>query len=260
MASVHQWEWRCLKGTSIALLCLLAWPHVWAQRIEAEQQPEGDPRLGGEQQLEEKQPFPVLDAKKATRLLLDQRPPEYPALAKVNYIQGRVRVRLVVSPAGSVAEAHVLSGNPLLAAAVLNSVKSWRYRPFVAKGDSTSFATTVEVNFTLRVKQIDLPPAQAESDFRRQVKPPEVLAKPEKFTSAIPSVRMRLLLNAEGKVIDSEILRGIPSLFEGAKKSLERWVFRPAHWGSLTVPWYLDVDVPVSNAPSQGGTRSPSGG
>ena len=135
MASVHQSGWRYLKGMSIALLCLLELPHAWAQRAEGEQQ------------------LPVLDAKKASRLLLDQVPPEYPALAKVNYIQGRVRVQLVVSAAGSVAGAHVLSGNPLLAAAVLNSVRTWRYRPFVAKGDSTSFATTVEVNFTLRLRK-----------------------------------------------------------------------------------------------------------
>jgi TonB family protein len=229
-----------LKGISIALLCLLELPPACAQRGEDEQQ------------------LPVLDAKKATRLLLNQPPPEYPALAKVNYIQGRVRVQLVVSPAGSVERAHVLSGNPLLAAAVLNSVHSWRYRPFVAKGDSSSFATTVEVNFTLRVRKMELPPAQAESDFRRQVKPPEVLAMPEKAVSTDPSVRLRLLVNAEGKVIDSEILRGIPALFEKAKKSIERWSFRPARWGTLSVPWYLDVDVPVYNALSQGGARAPS--
>jgi TonB family protein len=232
---------------SIALLCLLELPHAWAQRVEAEQQLEGDQLL------------PVLDAQKARHLLLKQAPPEYPALAKLNYIQGRVRVQLVVSAAGSVARAHVLSGNPLLAAAVLNSVRTWRYRPFVAKGDSTPFATSVDVNFTLRIKKVDLPPEQAESDFRRQVKPPEVLARSEKTASTDPSVRLRLLVNADGKVIDSEILKGIPSLFGRARKSIERWSFRPARWGALSVPWYLDVDVPVHNAPSQAGTRAPSG-
>jgi TonB family protein len=226
---------------SIALLCLLESPCAWAQRAEGEQQ------------------LPILDTKKATRLLLSQVRPEYPALAKMNYIQGQVRVQLVVSAAGSVARAHVLSGNPILAAAVLNSVHTWRYRPFVVKGDSTSFATTVDVNFTLRLKQIDLPPAQAESDFRRQVKPPEVLARPEKTASAGPPVRLRLLVNAEGKVIDSRMLKGIPSLFEGARKSIERWSFRPARWGALSVPWYLDVDVPVYSAPAQAAARSPSG-
>jgi hypothetical protein len=134
----------------------------------------------------------------------------------------------------------------------------WRYRPYVAKGGATPFATGVDVNFALRIRKMDLAPLQAESDFGRQVKPPEVLARPEETASVDPSVRLRLLVNAEGKVIDSEILKGIPSLFEGARKSIERWSFRPARWGALSVPWYLDVDVPVENAPSRAGTRLPS--
>ena len=182
---------------------------------------------------------------------MTQVPPEYPALAKMNYIQGLVRVQLVVSPDGGVTSAHVLSGNPLLAAAVLNSVRMWRYRPLVAKGVSSAFATRVDVNFTLRVKRMDLRPPQAESDFRRQVKPPEVLTGPEEAASSDPSVRMRLLVDAEGKVIDSEILKGIPAQIERARKSIERWSFRPARWGALSVPWYLDVIPSTTSRPGR---------
>jgi TonB family protein len=200
--------------------------------------------------------FQELSAKEASRLLLSQTPPEYPVLAKVNYIQGRVRVQIQVAPDGTVAQSHVLSGNPLLAAAVLNSVGSWRYRPYVSKDGPSSFATKVEVNFSLRTSRMDLVPTQAESDFRRQVKPPEVLTKPRENSVADVSVRLRVLVSAEGKVIDSEILKGIPSLFEGARKIVKRWSFQPARWGTLTVPWYLDVDVPLDNAPAEAGVRS----
>jgi len=242
MASLHQSEWRHLQGMSVVLLCLLELPRAWAQNPE------------GQQELQ------VLNAKKASRLCLNQDPPEYPALAKVNYIQGRVRVQVMVSPAGMVASAHVLSGNPLLAAAVLKSVRMWRYRPLVANGSSIPFATRVDVNFSLLTKKMDLVPFQAESDFRRQVRPPEVLTRPGETASSDPSVRVRLLVNAEGKVIDSGILNGVPSQFEAARKSIERWSFRPARWGTLSVPWYLDVDVPVYNSPAQEDAPSPSGG
>jgi TonB family protein len=227
---------------SIVLLCLFELPHVWAQRAEVQQQ------------------LPALGIKEASQLLLSQVSPEYPVVAKVNYIQGRVRVQLTVCPAGTVASAHVVSGNPILAAAVLNSARLWRYRPFVATGGRTSFTTSVEVNFALRIRRMDPAPAQAEGDFRRQVKPPEVLTRPEQTASTDPSVRVRLLVSAEGKVIDSEILKGIPSQFERARKSIERWSFRPARWGALSVPWYLDVDVPVGQAAAQAGIGSPSGG
>jgi TonB family protein len=227
---------------SIVLLCLLELPCAWAQSPKGQQQ------------------LPVLDTIAASRLCLNQVPPEYPTLAKVNYIEGRVRVQLVVSSAGTVTSAHVLSGNPLLAAAVLNSVRMWRYRPLVAKGGPSSFATRVEVNFALRRRKMDYRPLEAESDFGRQVKPPEVLRGPEEGASSDPPVRVRLLVNAEGKVIDSGILKGVPSQLEKARKNIERWSFRPARWGALSVPWYLDVDVPVHSSPAQAGTASPSGG
>ena len=203
----------------------------------------------------EAQHLPELGAKEASRLLLTQIPPRYPVLAKVNYIQGRVRVRLTVDTEGKVVNAHVLSGNPLLAAAVLNSVAAWRYRPFVARGASspTAFETKLEVNFSLRTNRMDLVPAQAESDFGRQVKPPEVLTGTGKSAAADSSVRLRLLVSAEGQVIDSEILKGIPSLVEKATRVITRWSFRPAKWGTLAVPWYLEVDVPVDHANMQAG-------
>jgi len=47
-------------------------------------------------------------------------------------------------------------------------------------------------------------------------------------------------------VIDSETPSGSASDFALARKTIESWTFRPAHWGSLAIPWYLDVDVPIS--------------
>jgi len=230
-----------LQGLGMVLLCLLGFPPAWAQGIEGQQQ------------------LPELGAKAASRLLLIQDTPGYPVLAKVNFIQGRVRVQIVVSPQGKVASAHVLSGNPLLAAAVLNSVGTWRYRPYMGKEGPTSFETKVEVNFHLRTQTTDLVPTQAESDFSRQVKPPEVLTRPAETSGTDPSVRLRLLVSAEGRVIDSEVVKGIPSLFERAKKAVKRWSFRPARWGALFVPWYLDVDVPVDNDPAQADIGSQHG-
>jgi TonB family protein len=225
----------------IALLCLLELPPTKAQSTEA---PQG---------------LTVLDSQKASRLLLTRVLPEYPALAKLNYIQGRVRVQLFISPAGEVLSAHVLIGNPLLAAAVLRAVSEWRYRPLAAAGSSTSFVTVCEVNFLLHFRKWESPPPEAESDFSRQVKPPEVLTRPDPPAFTHPSVHMRLLVNADGKVIDARILKGSSAGFEEAKKSLEQWSFRPARWGAISVPWYLEVEVPVNNVPAPTRPRSPSG-
>jgi len=239
MASLRQCGRRYLQSMSLVLLCLLELPHAWAQHAEEAEQ------------------LPVLGVKEATRRILSQASPEYPVLAKVNYIQGRVRVQLVISAAGTVVSAHVLEGNPLLAAAVLNAAHGWRYHPYVVAGSATAFITSVEIRFMLHTKKLDLNPKQAESDFGRQVKPPEVLTGRKETHSADPLVRMRLLVSAEGKVIDSEILRGVTPEIERARKIIEHWSFRPARWGTLSVPWYLDV--PVDHAPVQAGLGSPTG-
>ncbi len=237
MASFLQRVCRCCLGLGIVWLCVLKLLPAPAEAI------------GEDQHL------PELGAKEASRLLVTQIPPEYPVLAKVNYIRGQVRVRLTIDAEGKVVNVHVLSGNPLLAAAVLNAVAAWRYRPYVAKGGNapTAFETRLEVNFSLRTNRMDLMPTQAETDFGRQVKPPEVLNGPGTSATTNASVRLRLLVGADGRVIDSEILKGIPSLLEKATRVITRWSFRPARWGTLAVPWYLDVDVPVEHASVQAG-------
>src|SRR5438876_398304 len=52
----------------------------------------------------------LLDSKSASRMLVNEVKPEYPALAKLNYIQGAVRMQLRVTREGRVVEAHVVRG------------------------------------------------------------------------------------------------------------------------------------------------------
>ena len=58
----------------------------------------------------------IVDHKQASALIVMQSAPEYPPIAKANYIQGHVKVKLTVNGKGKVASAHVLKGDALLAA------------------------------------------------------------------------------------------------------------------------------------------------
>jgi TonB family protein len=121
---------------------------------------------------------PVLvEGKKASRMVLDQVKPEYPALALVNYIQGHVKVELQVARDGKVAHAHVVEGNPILAASALKAVPRWLYRPLVTPSGPSVFLTVVDLNLPLRRQISDSLPAQAERDLRRQIIPPEVIGR-----------------------------------------------------------------------------------
>ena len=44
-------------------------------------------------------------------------------------ITGTVKVQVVVSPNGTVKEAKVVGGHPVLASAALDAIKKWRFEP-----------------------------------------------------------------------------------------------------------------------------------
>lgn len=204
--------------------------------------------LAGAQSNSSRSDLVVLDRKTASNLVLTQFKPDYPALAKLNYIQGRVRMQLLVSGDGHVTEANVVEGHPFLAVAALNAVRQWVYRPFLGPTGPIPFVTIVEVNFALRNIQPDKLPPEPIKDLNRQVRPPHVLDKPSLQTHL---VHLRVLVSDEGEAIDVNPVDGFPSHYDAAMRLAGYFKFEPARWGSMTVPWYLDVDVPAEGQPPE---------
>jgi TonB family protein len=76
-------------------------------------------------------------------------PPVYPGDARAARVKGVVRLEVLLGRDGSVAEVKVLSGNPLLAPAAVDSVRIWRYQPTLLNGNPVEVLTEVDVNFDL---------------------------------------------------------------------------------------------------------------
>jgi len=55
--------------------------------------------------------------------------PVYPDLARKMNITGTVKVEVVVAPNGTVKDAKVVGGHPVLASAALDAIKKWRFEP-----------------------------------------------------------------------------------------------------------------------------------
>ena len=53
--------------------------------------------------------------------------PAYPELARRMRISGVVKVQVTVEPSGAVKDARLMGGHPVLANAVMDAVKHWRY-------------------------------------------------------------------------------------------------------------------------------------
>ena len=75
--------------------------------------------------------------------------PVYPAIAKNARIQGTVVIEATISKQGLIEQAHVISGQPILAQAALKALAQARYRPFKLNGDSVDVETTINFNFVL---------------------------------------------------------------------------------------------------------------
>jgi TonB family protein len=81
-----------------------------------------------------------------------QLPPTYPKEARAKKITGTAVLHAIIGLDGSVLELEVANPDrvdPALAAAAMQAVQQWRYRPTILNGDSVEVDTSVSVTFTL---------------------------------------------------------------------------------------------------------------
>ena len=63
------------------------------------------------------------------RKLVSRQDPQYPQIAKQMNLHGTVKIKLWITPQGSVRRSEYIGGHPLLAQAAIESLKEWRYEP-----------------------------------------------------------------------------------------------------------------------------------
>jgi protein TonB len=96
-------------------------------------------------------PFPLvwLSPEQAESLLLSHAQPQFPHEALAARRAGNVVLEVQVAEDGSVSHVRTLSGDPLLAEAATESVRTWRYEPYRQHDMPTQFQTDVTVSFEL---------------------------------------------------------------------------------------------------------------
>lgn len=67
------------------------------------------------------------------RKLLTRVEPEYPQELQKRAIGGTVRLKVTIAPNGSVENAELLGGNPVLGEAAIAAVQKWKYSPAAAR-------------------------------------------------------------------------------------------------------------------------------
>src|SRR6185437_10033278 len=92
----------------------------------------------------------------ASALILQKSPLKYPDAARAAGIEGTVVLRIDVSDTGAVKDVAIISGDPVLGQASVDSVKQWKYKPYVVNGVPVEMET--ELSITFRIKPGQPPP------------------------------------------------------------------------------------------------------
>ena len=102
-----------------------------------------------EPRLQKSKPAAALNVPKP--VVIQNTPPSYPEIARRNGWEGRVLVRVEVSPEGRPISTAIAksSGYGVLDQSALRAVKSWRFQPRTIGGIASAGSVEVPVNFSL---------------------------------------------------------------------------------------------------------------
>lgn len=76
--------------------------------------------------------------------------PQYPPTAKTAHMSGTVVLRATISKTGNVEKLQVVSfTSPVFIKSALDSVKQWRYKPYLISNEPTEVDTTITISFAL---------------------------------------------------------------------------------------------------------------
>jgi protein TonB len=73
--------------------------------------------------------------------------PKYPTMALSRHLEGQVQLEVTVNKEGNVVNPKVLKGDRILAAAALDAVRQWRYKPYYLNGQPVEIQTQITINF-----------------------------------------------------------------------------------------------------------------
>jgi TonB family protein len=182
----------------------------------------------------------------------------YPIEAAKDRLQGQVIIKIVVSEAGDVEQADVLSGNPVLAEAALHAVKKYKFKPFIRNGKAVKVSTNLPFDFAYSENIKDIQPkdtieisvpqtqgpiaassnssSSAESSRSGQVPDSLTLEALNQIQAAYPAgaatqkvggmVTLRLSISQSGEVESVETINGSPILAESATGAVRQWKFK----------------------------------
>jgi TonB family protein len=98
-----------------------------------------------------------VDEDTASSLVVQKAPLSYPDAARKAGIEGTVVLKVATTYSGDVEEVTVVSGDAALAQAAAESVKHWKYKPYLQEGSPAGMETEVSITFRIKPRAKTLP-------------------------------------------------------------------------------------------------------
>lgn len=197
----------------------------------------------------------------STGLIIIKAPkPSYPLEASRNGVQGKVWIHLVISETGDVESADIISGDPDLARSAQETMKKWKFKPYIRNGKPVKVSTKMPFDFAFKDEVTDAavpadPPAntsrssdgaagtsggESSGSLPQKLRVSSGVAEGLKLHVVNPTypleARMRHIqgdvllwarIGKDGLIHDLRAISGDPILIKAAMGAVEQWRYRP---------------------------------
>lgn len=194
---------------------------------------------------------------------------KYPKQAKKQKIQGPVLLRLSIDKNGHVLIYTIISGDPILAKAALDAVRTWRFEPYTQNGQSVAVIQNISFNFVSGKKAAEfstqLPPpilAPAATDADTQLAgevfrvggaitaprlisgPPAEYGEEARQAKYQGTCILGVIVGSDGRPRHISVVRSIgKGLDQKAIEAVQKWEFQPGTKDGKPVAVHVDIEV-----------------
>ena len=209
----------------------------------------------------------AISTEELSQKLVSKVDPAYPVEAKKQSVQGEVLLAVNVNTNGEVDSVQIKRGHPLLVRAAVDSVKQWKYAPYVKEGVVVPVSSTVYVNFALldATQPGDAPATPPTIRLGTNVLAAKLVSRIEpiypfeaKQKRIQGEVMFEVTIDEQGEVIDVQVLGGNAILVGAAYDAVRQWRYTPILLNGSPVRARAEVSIKFQLSPTSAAASTPA--
>jgi TonB family protein len=176
--------------------------------------------------------------------------PVYPINAQQSLRQGCVLLKIRISESGVAEDIAVVSGDPIFQQAAIDSIKKWRFQPFIENGKPVGVRTEIPVDFIISSQIMQTPQKSVSSASAAPGAPLSALPQRVRVSQGVSeglilrkvaplypieakhnhvkgTVLLHAIIRKDGLIGSLTPVSGPPELVQSATDAVSLWRYRP---------------------------------